>query len=180
MNHDIGRDAVMPPSQSYNEWRLEVEADTEHSKLEAVFNVNKALLSLYWHIGSDILEKSKTLGWGAQVISDGTDKFGQVSLDQISWYYHIFQLAKVKDDGRVIGNQLMGLITDKLPISDAEAEKLTDIYLYVESKPHSTSERIAESTGIGRESVKKYLRHLSDIGLLMPEGKNRNRTYRVC
>ena len=74
----------------------------------------------------------------------------------------------------------MGAITDKLPISDAVAEKLTEIYLYVESNPRSTSERIAESTGIGRESVKKYLRQLSDIGLLVPEGKNRNRTYRVC
>ena len=180
MNHDIGRNAVMPTAQSYNEWRRELETYIEHSKLEAVFNVNKAFLSLYWHIGSDILEKSKSLGWGAQVISDGTDEFGQVPLDQISWYHHISQLAKVKDDGRVIGESVMDIIIDKLPISDAMAEKLSDIYLYVESKPHSTSERIAESAGIGRESVKKYLRQLSDIGLLMPEGKNKNRTYRVC
>ena len=65
MNHDIGRNAVMPPPQSYNEWKLELETYIQHSKLEAVFNVNKALLSLYWHIGSDILKKSKTLGWGS-------------------------------------------------------------------------------------------------------------------
>ena len=451
MDHDSDRNAVMPPPQNYNEWRLELETYIQHSKLEAVFNVNKALLSLYWHIGSDILEKSKTLGWGAQVIerlsadltkkfpddrgysksnlknmkrfaeaypdfpylrisktsldrfaigqapldqfSAGTDEFGQVPLDQISWYHHISLLSKVKDEAQrafyileavrngwsrdtmmmqidngyinakgksvnnfartlpppqsdlaryvfkdpynfsfigtvslqneldiertltsritdfllemgrgfaFIGRQyhleiegddyyidilmyhlklhcyvvvelkavefipefvsklnfyisavdeyvkspedkptiglllcrtkndkkaefalrgitqpmgiagyemdklfadvasalpqiseieiemsdhresVMGVITDKLPISDAVAEKLTEIYLYVESNPRSTSERIAEGTGIGRESVKKYLRQLSDIGLLIPEGKNRNRTYRVC
>lgn len=30
--------------------------------------VNKEMLSLYWSIGHDILEKQKSLGWGAQVI----------------------------------------------------------------------------------------------------------------
>lgn len=30
--------------------------------------VNAEMLSLYWTIGHDILEKQKVLGWGAQVI----------------------------------------------------------------------------------------------------------------
>lgn len=40
----------------------------EHSKLKAVMSVNEEMLSLYWKIGNDILEKQRTLGWGAQVI----------------------------------------------------------------------------------------------------------------
>ena len=40
----------------------------EQSKLQAVLNVNKEMLALYWKIGSDILEKQEQLGWGAQIV----------------------------------------------------------------------------------------------------------------
>ena len=53
----------------YAQWREEIEKLIEHSKLQAVFHVNKELLSLYWQIGSDILSKQKMYGWGAQVIA---------------------------------------------------------------------------------------------------------------
>lgn len=450
MSQEKSQDAIGSTPLGYDEWRHDLETYIERSKRDAVFNVNRALLSLYWHIGNDILEKNKALGWGAQVIkrlpadltrrfpddrgysernlknmrrfaaaypdfpyfriprtsldgfaigqaslaqfTDNCEEFGQVALAQISWYHHISLLSKVKDDaqrafyivetvrngwsrdvmmmqidngyinakGRSVNNfsstlpppdsdlaryvfkdpynfsflgtvalqneldiertlttritdfllemgrgfafigrqyhldiggddyyidilmyhlklhcyvvvklkavefipefvskpnfyisavdeyvkspedkptiglllcrtkndkkaefalrgitQPMGIaayeteklfaevasalpqineieidlsdhimsvrdtITDKLPISDVVADRLTDIYLYVESNPNTTSERVAEGTGIGRESVKKYLRQLSKIGLLLPEGKNRSRTYKV-
>lgn len=450
MSQDKSQDAIEPTPQGYDEWRHDLETYIECSKRDAVFNVNRALLSLYWYIGNDILEKSRTLGWGAHVIerlsadltrrfpddrgysernlknmrrfaaaypdfpylrinrtsfdgsaigqvppaqfTDNCEGFGQVALDQISWYHHISLLSKVKDGaqrafyiietvrngwsrdvmmtqinngyinakGKSVNNfsrtlpppdsdlaryvfkdpynfsfigtvalqneldiertltaritdfllemgrgfafigrqyhleiegddyyidilmyhlklhcyvvvelkavefipefvsklnfyisavdeyvkspedkptiglllcrtkndkkaefalrgitQPMGIaayemeklfadvasalpqineierdlsehrmfvkniITDKLPISDVVADKLTDIYLYVENNPHTTSERVVEGTGIGHESVKKYLRQLSEIGLLTPEGKNKNRTYRI-
>ena len=40
----------------------------EQAKLQAVLNVNKELLSLYWKIGDDILQKQENLGWGKQVV----------------------------------------------------------------------------------------------------------------
>ena len=52
----------------YKSWRCRIEAMIEHSKLKAVMSVNEEMLSLYWKIGNDILEKQRTLGWGAQVI----------------------------------------------------------------------------------------------------------------
>ena len=55
-------------SQDYQKWRAEIVALIEQSKLQAVLNVNKEMLALYWKIGSDILQKQKRLGWGAQVI----------------------------------------------------------------------------------------------------------------
>lgn len=54
--------------QEYSQWREEIISLIENSKLQAVLNVNKELLALYWKIGSDILRKQEELGWGAQVI----------------------------------------------------------------------------------------------------------------
>lgn len=53
----------------YENWRKSLEKLIEESKYNAVMNVNAQLLTLYWSIGHDILEKQKELGWGAQVIN---------------------------------------------------------------------------------------------------------------
>lgn len=52
----------------YENWRKELESLIEKRKFNAVMGVNAEMLSLYWTIGHDILEKQKELGWGAQVI----------------------------------------------------------------------------------------------------------------
>lgn len=104
-----------------------IETRIERAKLQAILKVNSDLLSLYWSIGNDILEKQRKLGWGAQVIdrlsSDLSHKFPddrgfsvrnlkymrmfaeaypdfpfvQVPLAQITWYHHISLIPKVKD-----------------------------------------------------------------------------------
>lgn len=56
-------------SQDYQQWRKEIVSLIELSKLQAVLNVNKEMLALYWKIGNDILKKQEQLGWGAQVIN---------------------------------------------------------------------------------------------------------------
>ena len=58
--------AVLP--KEYSHWRDEIISIIERSKLQAVLNVNKEMLALYWSIGNDILRKQEELGWGAQVI----------------------------------------------------------------------------------------------------------------
>ena len=54
--------------QEYPHWRDEIISLIERSKLQAVLNVNKEMLALYWSIGNDILRQQKELGWGTQVI----------------------------------------------------------------------------------------------------------------
>lgn len=54
--------------EGYDHWRKMIVSRIENAKLRVSFHVNADLLSLYWSIGSDILEKQQTLGWGAQVI----------------------------------------------------------------------------------------------------------------
>ena len=68
MNDIIASNGAAIPD-GYAQWREEIEKLIERSKLQAVFHVNKELLSLYWQIGSDILSKQKMYGWGAQVIA---------------------------------------------------------------------------------------------------------------
>lgn len=63
----------------YVEWRNNIENRIEQAKLNAAFHVNTDMLSLYWSIGRDIIQKKKELGWGSQVIEqlsvDLTRKF---------------------------------------------------------------------------------------------------------
>ncbi|MCD8290295.1 MAG: PDDEXK nuclease domain-containing protein [Prevotella sp.] len=54
--------------EGYEKWRKDLEALIEKCKLKAVIGVNAEMLSLYWSIGHDILEKQVSSGWGAQVI----------------------------------------------------------------------------------------------------------------
>ncbi len=49
-----GHDA-MP--NGYNQWRLDIEALISLSKLRAAINVNTEMLTLYWNIGKQIIER---------------------------------------------------------------------------------------------------------------------------
>ena len=51
----------------YSEWRKNIEELIEVSKLRAAINVNMDMLSLYWNIGSQIIEKQERLGWGKRL-----------------------------------------------------------------------------------------------------------------
>ncbi len=71
-----GHDA-MP--NGYNQWRLDIEALISLSKLRAAINVNTEMLTLYWNIGKQIIEKQELAGWGKQIIT-------QLSKDLCSKY----------------------------------------------------------------------------------------------
>ena len=43
----------------YEAWRNAIESRIERAKLQADLKVNSELLSLYWSIGKDILEKQE-------------------------------------------------------------------------------------------------------------------------
>ena len=63
-------DTIIPNTSNlipdgYDLWRKKIEARIEKEKLQAALRVNSELLSLYWSIGNDILEKQQKLGWGA-------------------------------------------------------------------------------------------------------------------
>ncbi len=59
--------ALLP--NGYAQWRKDIEALIDTAKLQAALNVNKEMLSLYWNIGKQIIEKQEQMGWGTQVIA---------------------------------------------------------------------------------------------------------------
>ncbi len=97
------------------------------SRFHAARSVNTALILLYHHIGSEILERQKENGWGAKVIDrlsrdlraifpemkgfstrnlkymrlfaeTYTDvEFVQAVLAQLTWYHNLTLLDKIKD-----------------------------------------------------------------------------------
>jgi predicted nuclease of restriction endonuclease-like (RecB) superfamily len=52
----------------YIELLTDIKAKIRQSQYEALKKVNKTLLSLYWDIGKDIVEKQEEFGWGKSVV----------------------------------------------------------------------------------------------------------------
>lgn len=95
-----------------------------------------------------------------------TNKHEYSDIDKIS-------ISKsITDKLHFIGNN-----TDKISINDEIIKTITDIYIYIINNPHAKTSEISESVGKGRESVKKYVQKLVEIGLVFSEGANKNRTY---
>ena len=46
----------------YDLWRKDIEALIDTAKLQTAINVNQGMLSLYWSIGKQILDKQEKLG----------------------------------------------------------------------------------------------------------------------
>jgi len=60
------RDSTLPAG--YPEFIAELKARIRSAQVRAVVSVNRELILLYWQIGSDILARQQTEGWGAKVI----------------------------------------------------------------------------------------------------------------
>lgn len=78
MNEITKHDGNLLP-EGYDLWRKDIEALIDTAKLKTVISVNQSMLSLYWSIGKQILDKQEKLGWGRQVIE-------QLSKDLVSRY----------------------------------------------------------------------------------------------
>jgi predicted nuclease of restriction endonuclease-like (RecB) superfamily len=52
----------------YREMLRSLKARVRKAQLNAIVNLNKVMILLYWDIGSEILCRQKTAGWGAKII----------------------------------------------------------------------------------------------------------------
>lgn len=52
----------------YRDWLAELKQRVERARQRAVASANRELVSLYWQIGRDILERQQRQGWGAKVV----------------------------------------------------------------------------------------------------------------
>lgn len=54
--------------EGYGEWLAEVKSRIYSAQQRASLVVNQELLTLYWQIGSEILQRQSAQGWGSRVI----------------------------------------------------------------------------------------------------------------
>ena len=56
------------PPEGYVEWVKALKERIRSVQQRAVIAANTELITLYWHIGRDILERQETQGWGSKVV----------------------------------------------------------------------------------------------------------------
>lgn len=57
-----------PWGDGYRSWLTDLKQHVEHARQRAAASANRELVTLYWQIGRDILERQQRQGWGAKVI----------------------------------------------------------------------------------------------------------------
>jgi len=60
--------ALLPTLEGYAPWLEELKTRIHGAQQRAALAVNRELVSLYWHIGHDILARQAAQGWGSKVI----------------------------------------------------------------------------------------------------------------
>ena len=70
-------------------------------------------------------------------------------------------------------------MVDKWSIKPSLADKLADILEFVTDKGEITTESIVRHFGFNPTTTKRYLRQLTEYGLLEAHGGNKNRTYTI-
>lgn len=63
----MGKEMVMMPAD-YVQWLADIKNRVSAARHKAALAVNGELVSLYWHIGRDILQRQAAQGWGSKVI----------------------------------------------------------------------------------------------------------------
>ena len=63
----MGKEMAMMPAD-YVQWLTDIKNRVSAARHKAALAVNAELVSLYWHIGRDILQRQAAQGWGSKVI----------------------------------------------------------------------------------------------------------------
>lgn len=64
----MGTQLLTVPPEGYIDWLKDIKERIRSAQQKAVFAANSAMLTLYWQIGRDILERQGAQGWGAKVV----------------------------------------------------------------------------------------------------------------
>jgi predicted nuclease of restriction endonuclease-like (RecB) superfamily len=60
--------SLIQTPEGYADWLADLKNRIHTAQQRAIFTVNRELVTLYWHIGRDILAQQAAKGWGAKVI----------------------------------------------------------------------------------------------------------------
>lgn len=74
-------------------------------------------------------------------------------------------------------SSIRAIITNKSSINPEIVDKMVEIVAFLIEHPHSSNDAIASLIDRSPSRTKEYLQQLAELGLVVPEGANRNRTY---
>ena len=55
---------MLRPTKAYHHWLKQLKERIRSAQIKAALKVNAELLSLYWHLGNEIIDKEKSADWG--------------------------------------------------------------------------------------------------------------------
>lgn len=118
---------MLSTTQEYNNFLATIKQKIQEAQTKAIIAVNTELITLYWHIGREIVARQESLKWGAKVIAQLSKdikkefpnlkgfsernlfymkqfaeyypefEFSQLVVAKISWSHNIVLLEKCKD-----------------------------------------------------------------------------------
>jgi hypothetical protein len=117
-------------SKEYKSWLNELKQRIHSSQIKAALKVDGELLALYWHLGSEILEKGKEKGYGKKLI-DQLSKYLMHEFPQVKGFsksnlYYIRQWASFYAQKRPIVQQVVGQLADSGQLVDNENNRNVD------------------------------------------------------
>lgn len=102
-------------TKAYAEWLGDLKTKISQRQIKAAVAVNTELLSLYWEMGQEIVEKQKTAKWGAGLIAqlskDLAQEFPEMKGFSLSNLKYIRQWYIFYSQTDIISQQLVGQIT---------------------------------------------------------------------
>lgn len=64
----MNADLLASPPEGYIEWVKDIKKRIRSAQQKAIVTANSVMITLYWQIGRDLLERHSRQGWGAKVV----------------------------------------------------------------------------------------------------------------
>jgi hypothetical protein len=115
-------------NKEYTDWLKDIKSRIYNAQLKAAVKVNTEMLTLYWELGADIVQKQSNAKWGdsflVQLSRDLTAEFPDVKGFSLSNLKYIKQWYKFYSRKEILSQQPVGLIA-KQPVSQLPANQIS-------------------------------------------------------
>lgn len=105
-------------AKAYYHWLQQLKERIRSAQIKAAIKVNTELLSLYWELGREIIEKEKETGWGGglieQLSKDLLDEFPEMKGFSVTNLYYIKRWFLFYNHPDITGQQAVAQILPQL------------------------------------------------------------------